>query len=207
MQERWRCIELAREEKKMKRWLWLCSLVVFGVGIAQGGFAGEVCKGTQLKNPALSLSEIYTMADGYAKTWQKDAVPAKITNTSLGPLQPNGSSVAWNLQFYSAQAKSVLTVMTFRGSLSCSAEAGSAGRIPDLKPDFFRDGAKLYLLAQQNGDALLKQGYFVMIATSAAPSDRHATWYINFSNAQSKNGGVSVIVNANTGAVEKVLKD
>ena len=191
----------------MKRWLWLCTLVASGVGIAQCGFAGEVCKGAQLKNPSLGLSEIYTMADGCAKTWQNDAVPVKIANTSLGPLQPNGSSVAWSLQFYSAQAKSVLTVTTFRGSLTYSAEAGSAGRIPDLKPDFFRDGAKLYSLAQQHGAALLTQGYFVMIATAAAPSDRHATWYINFSNAQSKNGGVSVIVNANTGVVEKVVKD
>src|SRR5262249_28172316 len=150
---------------------------------------------TQLKNPALGLSEIYTMADSYAKTWQTDAVPAQITNTSLGPLQPNGSSVSWNLHFYSAQAKSSLTIMTFRGSLTCSAEAGSAGRIPDLKPDFFRDGANLYSLAEQHGAALLKQGYFVMIGTAAAPSDRHATWYINFSNAQSKSGGLSVIVN------------
>ena len=191
----------------MKRWLWLCTLVASGLGIAQGGFAGEICKGTQLKNPALGLSEIYAMADGCAKAWQKDAVPAKITNTALGPLQPNGSSVAWSLQFYSAQAKSVLTVTTFRGSLTYSAEAGSAGRIPDLKPDFFRDGAKLYSLAQQHGAALLTQGYFVMIATAAAPSDRHATWYINFSNAQSKNGAISVIVNANTGVVEKVVKD
>ena len=140
----------------MKRWLWLCTLVASGVGIAQGGIGGEICKGTQLKSPALGLSAIYAMAEGYAKAWQKDAVPAKITNTSLGPLQPNGSSVAWSLQFYSAQANSVLTVTTFRGSLTCSAEAGSAGRIPDLKPDFFRDGAKLYSLAQQHGAVLAK---------------------------------------------------
>jgi hypothetical protein len=189
----------------MRRWVY--GLVAAGIGIAQSAVAGEVCKMTQLKNPALTLSEIYSIADGHAKAWQKDAVPAQIANTSLGPLQPNGSSVAWNLQFYSAQAKAHMAVTTFRGSLSCSAEAGSFGRIPDLKLDFFRDGAKLYSLAQQHGGALLKQGYFVMIATAAAPSDRHATWYVNFSNAQSKSGGLSVIVNANTGAVEKVLKD
>jgi hypothetical protein len=147
------------------------------------------------------------MADGYAKAWQKDAVPARITNTVLGPLQPNGSSISWTLNFYSAQAKAQMTVTTFRGSLTCSVEAGSAGRIPDLKPDFFRDGAKLYALAQQHGGTLLKQGYFVMLGTAAAPSDRHATWYINFNNAQSKSGGLSVIVDANTGSVEKVLKD
>ena len=50
---------------------------------------------------------------------------------------------------------------------------GAAGRIPDLKPDFFRDGAKLYGFAKQHGAALLTQGYIVMLQTSAAPT--HAT--------------------------------
>ena len=39
-----------------------------------------------------------------------------------------------------------------------------------------------------------------------APSNRHATWYINYSKDQGKDGGLSVIIDANTGAVENVLK-
>jgi len=189
----------------MKQWLGV--FVAGWIGVAEVALAGGVCKPIQLKNPALTLSEIYTMADGSAKAWQSDAVPMRIANTSLGPLQPNGSSVAWTVQFYSAQAKATLAVITFRGSLTCSSEATSPGRIPDLKPNFFRDGAKLYALAQQHGSELLKQGYFVTVSTAAAPSDRHATWYVNFTNAQSKNGKVSITVDANTGTVEKVLKD
>jgi hypothetical protein len=100
-----------------------------------------------------------------------------------------------------------MAVTTFRGTLSCWADAGPAGRIPDLKPEFFRDGAKLYALAKQHGDALLAQGYVVMIDTSAAPQTRHATWYINYYSKDSKSGGLTVILDANTGAVEKVLKD
>jgi len=53
----------------------------------------------------------------------------------------------------------------------------------------------------------LAQGYAVMIQTAAAPSDRHATWYITYSKEQAKDPGVTVIVDANTGSVEKVLKD
>jgi hypothetical protein len=75
-----------------------------------------------------------------------------------------------------------------------------------LKPDFFRDGAKLYAIAKQNGEALLSQGYGVMMGTAAAPGSRHATWIINYYKEGAKDGGISVHIDANTGAVEKVLK-
>jgi hypothetical protein len=183
--------------------LLMCALL--GIPLRAG--AEEACKMKTLKSPALKLADVYAMAEGYAKAWKKDAVPAQISNTSLGPLQPDGSSTAWNIQFYSEQSKSHVAISTFRGSLTCWADAGSAGRIPDLKPNFFRDGAKLYALAQQHGGALLKQGYFVMIGTAAAPSDRHATWNINFSKDQGKSGGLTILADGNTGALEKVLKD
>jgi hypothetical protein len=186
----------------MKRW----ALALWVPFVATSALAEEACKTQQLKNQAPILSEIYAMAAAYAKAWKADAVPARVGNTSLGPLQPNGSSSAWNLMFYSEVAKAHMAVTTFRGTLTCWADAGPAGRIPDLKPDFFRDGAKLYALAKQHGEALLSQGYVVMIDTAAAPSNRHATWYINYSK-DNKNGGLSVIIDANTGAVEKVLKD
>jgi hypothetical protein len=180
-------------------------LAAAAASTATGAHAAEACKMQQLKNPAPTLGEIYSAAAGYAKAWKVDAIPARVGNTSLGPLQPNGSSAAWNLMFYSESAKAHMAVNTFRGMLTCYADAGDAGRIPNLKPDFFRDGAKLYALAKQHGDALIAQGYVVMIDTAAAPSDRHATWYINYSK-DNKDGGLSVIVDANTGAVEKVLK-
>jgi hypothetical protein len=171
-----------------------------------GAIADEACKPAQLKNPALKLAEVYAIGAGHAKAWKADAVPARVGNTSLGPLQADGSSIAWNLMFYSESAKSNLSVTTFRGMLSCFVQPGTAGRIPDLKPDFFRDGAKLYALGKQNGEALLAQGYFMMIDTAAAPSTRHATWYITYTNKDNKNGDLTVIVDANTGAVEKVLR-
>jgi hypothetical protein len=83
---------------------------------------------------------------------------------------------------------------------------GAPGRLPDLKPTFVRDGAKLYALARQNGGAFITQGYAVSLSTAAAPADRHATWYLNFSK-NNTNAPVTVIVDANTGALEKVIKD
>jgi hypothetical protein len=145
------------------------------------------------------------MAEKAAKAWKPDAVPARLGNTALGPLQPDGSSEAWNLQFYSKASKSHVAISTFRGSMTCWADAGEAGRIPDLKPDFLRDGAKLYALAKQHGAQYLAQGYTVMVQTAAAPDSRHATWYINYSK-ENKDAPLSVIVDANTGAVESVMK-
>jgi hypothetical protein len=189
----------------MRRWLSVALGILVWAAAPSAG-AEEVCKTVQLKNPAPSLSEIYTMAEKYAKAWKADAVPARITNTSLGPLQPNGASAAWNLNFYSAQADAHVGITTFRGSLTCWAEKGGAGRIPDLKPDFFRDGAALYALAKQHGGAFIGQGYTVSLGTAASPRDRHATWYINYSKEGAKDAPLSVIVDANTGKVESVMK-
>ena len=108
--------------------------------------------------------------------------------------------------FHSAASNSSLSINTFRGTLTCHAQPGGAGRIPDLAPTFFRDGAKLYAMAKQHGGELIAKGYIVNLQTAAAPSNRHATWYLTFSAADHKDGGLSIIVDANTGALEKVLQ-
>jgi hypothetical protein len=188
----------------MKRRLaWILALVP--AVLVSPARAQEACKTVQLKKPAIPLAEMYAMADKYAKAWKADALPERITSTSLGPLQPDGSSAAWNMNFYSASANAWVGINTFRGSLTCWAQAGKAGRMPDLKPDFYRDGAALYALAKQHGEDLLKQGYTVSLSTAAAPETRHATWYLNY-DKDNKSGGLSVIVDANTGKLEKVLK-
>ncbi len=149
---------------------------------------------------------MYAKAEGFAKAWKNDAVPTKIENTVLGPFQPDGSSVAWNLQFWSESAKQSVFITTTSGMLSCYAMPAPPGRIPDLKPNFFRDGAKLYGLAKQHGGALIAQGYAVMLGSDAEPHTRRAFWYLNFTKDRTKDGGLSVIVDANTGALETALK-
>ena len=182
-------------------------LVACGLlAVAAQANAQDVCKPQQLKDPKLSLAEMYAKADAAVKAWRPDAVPANLTNTSMGPLDEQGRSEAWSMMFYSKQADQKMSITTFRGTFNCAAMPGAAGRIPDLKPDFFRDGAKLYGLAKQHGAALLSQGYIVMLGTSASPRDRHAMWYINFSKPDGGSGNVTVIVDANTGALEKVIK-
>ena len=191
----------------MKRWLPALALVSMILGVAASVRAEEACKTLQLKNPAPALAEVYAMADKAAKAWKKDAVPAQISTTSLGPLQPNGSAASWNIQFYSKAADSHVAINVFRGSMTCWADKGPAGRIPDLKPDFFKDGAALYAIAKKEGGDYIGKGFRVDLGTSAAPSTSHAMWYLNFSKENERNAPLTIIVDANTGKVEKVLKD
>ena len=191
----------------MKRWLPALALVSMILGVAASVRAEEACKTLQLKNPAPPLAEVYAMAEKAAKAWKKDAVPAQISTTSLGPLQPNGSAASWNIQFYSKEADSHVAMNVFRGSMSCWADKGPAGRIPDLKPDFFKDGAALYGIAKKEGGEFIAKGFNVDLGSSAAPSTNHAMWYLNFSKEKERNAPLTIVVDANTGAVEKVLKE
>jgi hypothetical protein len=184
----------------------LLAALAAALAVAVPAHAEEACKMTQLPNPALSLAEMYKQAEARAKAWKADAKLASMSNTTLGPLKPDGTAASWHVVFQSESAKSWVTIDTANGYLTCSASPGGAGRIPDVKPDFFRDGAALYAIAKQHGAALLAQGYGVMIGTAAAPSSRHATWNVNYHKDGAKDGGLLVLVDANTGKLEKVLK-
>lgn len=167
--------------------------------------AEEVCK-MEMNVPPMTLSAIYAKAEKIARGWKADAVPARLGNTSLGPLDAAGKSEAWNLVFYSKSADSNLAINTFRGMFTCWADKGGAGRLPDFKPGFLVDGARLYALAKEHGGALIAKGFAVAVQTAASPETRHATWYINFSDPDSKDGGLSIILDANTGKLEDVIR-
>ena len=154
--------------------------IAAAMAFASQAHAEDACKLTQLSKPALSLADMYKLADGHARAWKPDAKLASMSNTTLGLLKPDGTAASWHVVFQSEAANSWVTIDTANGYLSCSANPGGAGRIPDVKPDFFRDGAALYAIAKEHGAALLAQGYGVTVGTAAAPNTRHATWNINY---------------------------
>ncbi len=174
------------------------------LAFASPGTAQQLCP-LEMDVAPMTLSEIYSKAEKIAKGWQDDAVPANITTTSNGPLDAEGRSEAWSLMFYSPSAEAKASFTTFNGMFTCYASEGAAGRIPDLAPNFLRDGARLYAIAKEKGGEFIADGYTVSIQTNAAPSTRHAMWYITYSTADRTDSGRTVIVDANTGEVEKVL--
>jgi hypothetical protein len=179
--------------------------VAFALFAAVPAAAQEACKTTQVAKP-LSLADMYKMAAQRATAWKPDARLASMGTTTMGLLKPDGTAAGWHLIFYSEAADSWVSIDAGNGFLTCFASPGKAGRMPDLKPDFFRDGAALYAIGKQHGDALLAQGYGVMLGTAASPGDRHSTWRINYYKEGAKDGGLHIVVDANTGKVEKVLK-
>ncbi|CAG0966320.1 hypothetical protein BURK1_00983 [Burkholderiales bacterium] len=183
-----------------------CTALAVAAALPLAATAQEACKPLRLANPSVKLDEIYRMAEERAKAWKPDVVPARISNTILGPLKPDGSAEAWTLSFYSPSANAHVSVNTFRGQLTCYAQAGSAGRLPDLKPGFVLDGAKLYAIARQHGEKAIADGYSVMIGTAARPSTRHANWYLNYSKADGKSAPLVVILDANSGKLESVQR-
>ena len=182
-------------------------LVAFAALLVVGrpAAAQEACKMMQVGKP-LSIADMYRMASEKAKAWKPDARLASMANTTLGLLKPDGTSASWHVIFVSEAANMSVSIDTANGYFTCYASAGKGGRVPDLKPDFFRDGASLYAIARQQGETLLAQGYGVVVGTAAAPSDRHATWNINYHKEGASGGAPTVIVDANTGTLEKAIR-
>lgn len=175
--------------------------------VAMPALAQEACKNQTLKQAGVKLDEMYKLAEGLAKAWKPDVVPERITNTINGPLKADGSAESWTVAFYSKAANANVSINTFRGGLNCWAQPGAAGRLPDLKPGFMLDGAKLYEIAKQHGEKYLADGYFVQIGTAAAPTTRHATWNLQLTKPDGRTAPILILVDANSGKVEKVIRN
>lgn len=167
--------------------------------------AQEACKMTQVAKP-LSLADMYKMASERAKAWKPDARLASMSTTSLGHLKPDGTAAGWHVIFYSESANSWVSIDTANGFLTCYANAGKAGRMPDLKAEPFRDGAALYAIAKEHGGTFIAQGYSVTIGTAAAPQTNHGTWNINFEKEGGRNAELMLIVGLDSGKLEKTIR-
>ncbi len=182
----------------------ICALAASLLAAAPA-FAQEACKTTQVAKP-LSLADMYKMAAQRATAWKSDAKLVSMGTTTLGLLKSDGTAAGWHLVFYSEGADSWVSIDAGNGFFTCYASPGKAGRLPKLNPDFFIDGKALYAIGKEQGADLLAQGYGVMLGTASAPGDYHATWRINYYKEGAKDGGLHVMIDANTGKVEKVLK-
>lgn len=89
----------------------------------------------------------------------------------------------------------------------CSTYRGEpVGHIPALRPDFARDGATLYALAEKHSQALLEKGDGVMSDLWADGETHHAMWQINYVKRDGSDSGMRLVVDANTGALEEIEK-
>jgi hypothetical protein len=190
-------------------------MILTALGILLGGFAvyqlgtgelievaGNPCrKVTALTAP--TLAQVYSFSESLAKTWKADAALERLDH--LGPLQANGSATDWTVGFYSAASNAGMLIHTGNGKLFCSVNRAETYSTPALSADFTRDGAALYALAEKHGRALLENGYGVRINLWTA-GDHHAMWHVTFALSDGSDAGTRLVVDANTGRLEEIVK-
>lgn len=167
---------------------------------------GEACKSEAIskeKNPEFSVA--FVAAQARAKAWAADAAVARLTHTSLGPIDADGRSANWYMVWYSPSANANVSVTIANGTISCWGMKGAAGRMPKLVPGFAKDVKQLLAAAaEKGGAALLKDGYQPRVEMSAG-AQAEAYWYVNYEHPQ-KRGALTVIFDANSGKFLKALK-
>lgn len=166
--------------------------------------AQQVCPTETLKDPNMTLGDMYAKAEAKARAWKSDVVVLGITNTVVGTLQESGKSATWNVTFYSPSAKQQVLINVLNGDFNCFAMKAKGLAVPNLKAGLFKDSAKLYAIAKEHGAQYVSKGYAVQ-ATLHTGDDGHTTWDMSFT-LKDDDAGVLVRVDASTGAFMEVVE-
>jgi hypothetical protein len=166
---------------------------------------GEACKSEKISpQKQVDFPTAFAAAEKRAKAWQPDVVVARLTHTSLGPIDAEGRSSNWHMVFYSPGTKSTDMITIANGTITCWWTPGPAGRLPTLKPDFYRDLKTILAeAAAQGGAALIADGYTPTVEMSAGTKGDY--WYVNYSHPE-KRAGLQVTFDANSGKFNKAIK-
>ena len=166
---------------------------------------GEACKAEKVSpQPKVDFQTAFAAAEKRAKAWQADAVVARLGHTSLGPIDAEGRSANWHMVFYSPGAKQTDMITIANGMMTCWWNPGPAGRLPQLKPDFYKDVKKVLAeAAAKGGAALMAEGYLPTVEMSAGTQG--SFWYVNYTHPE-KRAALQVTFDANTGAFNKAIK-
>lgn len=167
---------------------------------------GEACKpGRVAPEKRVPFGVAFAAAEQRAKAWAPDAQVARFTHTTLGPIDADARSANWYSTWFSKAANAFVSITIADGNATCWAMPGAAGRMPQLKPDWYKDAKRvLEIAAEKGGAALMKEGYVPRLEMSAGARGE-AYWYVNYEHPQ-KRHGLQVIVDANTGVFRSALK-
>jgi hypothetical protein len=166
---------------------------------------GEACKSEKISpQKQVDFLTAFTAAEKRAKAWQADVVIARLTHTSLGPIDAEGRSSNWHMVFYSPGMKHTDMITIANGMITCWWTPGPAGRLPVLKPDFYKDVKTILAeAAAHGGAALMADGYLPTLEMSAGTQG--SFWYVNYSHP-TKRAALQVTFDANTGKFNKAIK-
>lgn len=173
---------------------------------AAQGREGEACKSEPIgRDKQPDFVTAFVAAEKRAKARAPDAAVARLTHTTLGPIDADARSADWYMIWYSPAADAHVRIAIAKGTITCWGDKGRAGRMPKLQADFYRDVKQLLVVAVEKGGAsLLKEGYVARVEMSA---DAHAEayWYVNYQHPQQRQG-LQVTFDANSGKFLRALR-
>ena len=183
------------------------SAIVFGsmtsVAVAQA--KASCAAGKTGKPSAITAAQAWELASERARQWQTDAVPFEFTTSSQGPLDAEGRSTDWSINFSSQHAKAVDMISITDGQIRCFTVAGAGGRVLTSVAQILFDTKKLRETADKAGGNTVGPGAKVAAGleqgTSGAPE-----WIFNYQNAQGREV-LSVLIDAKSGKTKKVFHE
>ena len=193
---------------------WLAAAMLLGILLIVRHFYGGIgAVTTSLLDPgcpegakaltAPTLAHMYDHSLGLAKQWKPDVVIVRLDNLAMrSPLQPDGSSKEWSTEFYSPATQAAFQVHTGDGQIFCNHRAAEPpSALPKLKPDFMRDGAALYAIAEKRGRQHLAQGRGIGVVLWTN-GEGDTTWILHYVDSGGYPADFSVRVDPNTGKEE-----
>jgi hypothetical protein len=154
---------------------------------------------------ALNGKDAYALAKAEAVKMGADAVPTKFTTLLDHPLDAQGRSTNWSLQFFSATAKKLLMITLEKGAMTCFAIARDAGGRAINVTDKTVLDTKLLLDAAQAAGGSKHDPKTVTVAAGLNQNPQAgALWYLTYETITPKKEVLQVILDS-TGKVSNVF--
>jgi hypothetical protein len=154
---------------------------------------------------SLNGKDAYALAKAEALKIGADSVPTKFTTLLDNPLDMQGKSTKWDLQFFSASAKKVLMITLEKGAMTCFTTARESGGQPIAITDQTMLDTKLLLDAAQAAGGSKHDPKTVTISAGLVQNRRDGTlWYLSYQTIADKKEVLQVILDS-TGKVSKTF--
>jgi hypothetical protein len=151
---------------------------------------------------ALNGKDAYAFAKAEALKMGADSVLTKFTTILDNPLDMQGKSTKWDLQFFSASAKKVLMISLEKGAMTCFGIARESGGRPIAITDQTMLDTKLLLDAAQAAGGSKLDPKTVTITAGLVQNPRDgALWYLTYETIAPKKDALLVILDS-TGKVK-----
>jgi hypothetical protein len=131
----------------------IAALALAAAPLAAQQPAGDACAPVRISREKLvDFATAWGAADPRAKAWRPDAVLTRASHTLFGPVDAEGRSKRWDLEYRSLEKDEGATFTVSDGVLTCAWSSSRAAVTPPaLRPDFERDVKKLLRIAAEHG--------------------------------------------------------